>query len=275
MPVVVDPDSSTVLDLLNALPPGAHGVESSERLGPWLDKRSDEYLVVLGPTLPFDEALTVCDGLRFSRPTTSVVLVREAVDTEVLTKSMHAGARDVIANNDAKAIEAAADRAHQLWVAMRGPGGPAHTAKVISVFSPKGGVGKTTSAVNLAVTLMDRGARRVCLIDLDLAFGDVAITMQLFPNHSIEHAIGSEDTLDYPMVEGLLTRHESGLMVLAAPSLPDAHDRISARLISTLIRALKEKFDYLVIDTAPAFDEQTPSMRPTSWSWWPLSTYPL
>ncbi len=257
MPVVVDPDSSVIAKLLTALPPGAHGVESSDRLGPWLDHRSDEYLVVLGPSLEFDDALTLCDGLRFSRPTASVVLVRDLVDTDVLTKAMHAGARDVVPSTDSDAITAAAERAHQLHLALRGPGGPAHVGKVISVFSPKGGVGKTTMAVNLALTLGDRGARQVCLLDLDLAFGDVAITMQLFPSHTIEHAIGSEDVLDYAAVDGLLTRHESGMMVLAAPSLPDARDRVTPALVSRLIRTLKENYDYIIVDSAPAFDEQT------------------
>jgi pilus assembly protein CpaE len=257
MPVVVDPDSSIIAKLLTALPPGAHGVESPDRLGSWLDHRSDEYLVLLGPSLEFDEALTLCDGLRFSRPTTSVVLVRDLVDTDVLTRAMHAGARDVVPTTDSDAIRAAAERALELNVALRGPGGPQHVGKVISVFSPKGGVGKTTMAVNLALTLTDRGARQVCLVDLDLAFGDVAITLQLFPSHSIEHAIGSEDSLDYAAVDGLLTRHESGLMVLAAPSLPDARDRITPTLVSRLIRTLKDKYDYIIVDSAPAFDEQT------------------
>ncbi len=257
MPVVIDTDSSVVAKLLTSLPAGAHGVESVDRLGPWLDNRSEEFLVVLGPNLPLDDALGVCEDLRFSRPTVSVVLVRSLVDTDALTRAMHAGARDVVADNDADALTAAASRAQQLSAALRGPGGVAHKGRVVSIFSPKGGVGKTTMAVNLALILADRGARQVCLVDLDLAFGDVAITMQLFPSHSIEHAIGSEDSLDYEAIDGLLTRHESGLMVLAAPSLPDAHDRITPALVSRMIRVLKEKYDYVVIDTAPAFDEQT------------------
>ena len=257
MPVVIDTDSSVVAKLVTALPAGAHGVESVDRLGPWLDNRPEEYLVVLGPSVPLDQALAVCEDLRFSRPTVSVVLVRSLVDTDVLTRAMHAGARDVVADNDTDALGSAAARAHQLWTALRGPGGVAHMGRVVSVFSPKGGVGKTTMAVNLALTLSDRGARQVCLIDLDLAFGDVAITMQLFPSHSIEHAIGSEDSLDYEAIDGLLTRHESGLMVLAAPSLPDAHDRVTPSLVSRMIRVLKEKYDYVIVDTAPAFDEQT------------------
>jgi pilus assembly protein CpaE len=127
----------------------------------------------------------------------------------------------------------------------------------VTVFSPKGGVGKTTMAVNLALALTDRGARKVCLVDLDLAFGDVAITMQLFPSHTIEEAVGGEEHLDDNLVESLLTRHEDSLMVLAAPSLPDARDRVTSRLVSRMLRTLKQQFDYVVIDTAPNFDEQT------------------
>ena len=87
-------------------------------------------------------------------------------------------------------------RAHQFSQALRGPEASKHNGHVISVFSPKGGVGKTTVAVNLALALTDNGARQVCLVDFDLAFGDVAITLQLFPSHTIEHAIGSEEDLD-------------------------------------------------------------------------------
>ena len=131
-----------------------------------------------------------------------------------------------------------------------------HMSKVIAVFSPKGGVGKTTISVNLALALTEKGARRVCLVDLDLAFGDVAITMQLFPTHSIEQAIGSEDSIDVEMLDGLLTRHQDSLMVLAAPPHPDTRERITPLLVSRIIRTLRETFDYIVIDLAPAFDEQ-------------------
>ncbi|MEZ5097596.1 MAG: AAA family ATPase [Nocardioides sp.] len=257
MPVVVDPDSSTVANLMAALPLGAHGVDTPDRVGAWLANHHEEYAIVVGPNVALDEALSLSEGLRFSSPSTSVVLVRDAIDTETLKQAMHAGVRDALAQSDTPAIGAAVERAHQYWVALRGPGGPAHLGKVIAVFSPKGGVGKTTAAVNLALALADHGARRVCLVDLDLAFGDVAITMQLFPNHSIEHAIGGEETLDPDMIQGLLTRHDSGLMVLAAPSLPDAHDRITPKLVTRMVRSLQEEFDFVVVDTAPAFDEQT------------------
>ena len=257
MPVVVDPDPMVVETLLASLPAGAHGVESVDRLNAWLRSHSDEYVVVLGPTLTDEEAIVTCELLRTSAPAISTVLAREHLDGELLGAAMKSGARDVVHHSDTAALNNALNRALELFLALRGPAGGMHVSKVIAVFSPKGGVGKTTISVNLALALTEKGARRVCLVDLDLAFGDVAITMQLFPTHSIEQAIGSEDALDVEMIDGLLTRHQDSLMVLAAPPHPDTRDRVTPLLVSRIIRTLRETFDYVVIDMAPAFDEQT------------------
>ena len=222
MPVLVEQDPSLVDSLVRAMPTGSHAVASTDRAVAWLDQHQDEYVVALGPTVDLGAALATAEELRIKRPTVSVVLVRHQFDTEVLTRAMHAGIRDVVvAGGDEKALTSAVERAHQLYQALRGPGGARQLGRVVTVFSPKGGVGKTTSSVNLALALTDRGARKVCLVDLDLAFGDVAITMQLFPTHSIEHAIGAEDSLDPDQLDGLLTRQADSLMVLAAPAHPD------------------------------------------------------
>jgi pilus assembly protein CpaE len=257
MPVVVDNDTEVLDKLLAALPPGSHGVDVAARLDGWLTHRPDEYVVVLGPSLDLEAALATCESLRLTRPTTGVVLVRDEVDTQVLTRAMHAGVREVVPREDVAAVSAAVERARQFWAALRGTDGVQSTGRVVTVFSPKGGVGKTTVAVNLALALADRGTRRVCIVDLDLAFGDVAITLQLFPTHSIEHAVGGEEHLDFALAESLLTRHEDSVMVLAAPSLPDARDRVTPVLVSRMLHTLKEHFDFVVVDTAPAFDEQT------------------
>ena len=86
----------------------------------------------------------------------------------------------------------------------------APAASQVTVFSPKGGVGKTTIAVNLALALTDSGNQTVCLVDLDLAFGDVAITLQLFPARTIADAVHLESDLDFHVLEPLLTRTATG-----------------------------------------------------------------
>ncbi len=166
MPVIVEADSASIAPLLDLMPTGSHSVASIDRMHAWLDQHQDEYVVVLGPGISLATALECAEDLRIKRPTVSVVLVREQFDTDVLARSMHAGVRDVVvADNDDKALTRAVERAHQLYQALRGPGGVRQLGRVVTVFSPKGGVGKTTSSVNLALALTDRGARKVCLVD--------------------------------------------------------------------------------------------------------------
>ncbi len=256
MPLIVDPDSGTARRILGTLPPGCQSVDSPDRLTSWLSQHPDEYVVVMGPNVPFEESLAVCESLRVSRPTTGVVVVRPTLDTQALARAMQAGAREVVADGDGDSVAGAVTRAHQFSIALRGPAAAEHHGSVISVFSPKGGVGKTTIAVNLALALTDKGRRKVCLVDCDLAFGDVAITLQLFPTHTIEHAIGSEDNVDAALLESLMARYEDSLKLLPAPSHPDVRDRISPALLTQTFRTLRSMFDYIVVDTAPSFDEQ-------------------
>ncbi len=91
MPVIVDPDSTTARRLLGALPPGCQSVDTTERLLPWLAQHPEEYVVVLGPNISFGDGVTVCEGLRTTRPATSVVFVRPALDTALLARAMQAG----------------------------------------------------------------------------------------------------------------------------------------------------------------------------------------
>jgi pilus assembly protein CpaE len=96
----------------------------------------------------------------------------------------------------------------------------------------------------------------VCVVDLDLAFGDVAITMQLIPEHTIAEAADSEEHLDFAMLQTLLTRHPTSVMILAAPTHPEGRDRIAATLVRRVIQTLRRNFDFVVIDTPPGFDDQ-------------------
>ena len=201
--------------------------------------------------------MAVADRLRLKRPGLGVLLLRHKVGTDLLTSAIRAGIREVLTIGDHESLRIAVERTRETFNAIHGPtASDANDGRVITVFSPKGGVGKTTVAVNLALALSDNGANRVCLVDLDLAFGDVAITLQLIPEHTISEAVEVEDHLDMSMLSDLLTRHDSGLHVLAAPTHPDAKDRISTKLVRRVLAALRTNFDYIVVDTSPGFDEQ-------------------
>jgi pilus assembly protein CpaE len=129
-------------------------------------------------------------------------------------------------------------------------------AKVISVFAPKGGCGKTTLSTNLAVALAAASHARVCLIDLDLAFGDVAIMLQLVPDRNIGDAVAIVDRLDETAVRSMLTPYRPGVDTLLAPATPAEGEKITRRVVTEVLRIASTMFDYIVIDTAPAFNEQ-------------------
>ena len=123
------------------------------------------------------------------------------------------------------------------------------------MFSAKGGCGKTTLATNIATALAESGKGTVALVDLDLAFGDVAIALQLFPTHTIADAVAIGEDLDGPALASLLTSHRSGLQALVAPMEPSAADTITTPLVSRILDILREDFDYVVVDTPPALDD--------------------
>jgi pilus assembly protein CpaE len=214
--------------------------------------------VVLGPGVDLEAAAALADMLRVTRPATSVILIRRRVDTSVLAEALRSGMREVVAERDLTGLGAAVRRAKQVWTALNGPGaaeGSGHVGQLLTVFSPKGGVGKTTLAVNLGIALADRGKARVCVVDLDLGFGDIAITLQLIPARTLADAVHFESGLDFSTLEPLLTPHGSGISTLVAPVQPDAKDSIPPALVGRILSLLKANFDYVIVDTAPTFDE--------------------
>ena len=255
MPILVEADSTTAGVLVNALPAGSPVVSRAEDVDGLLTGRGHSS-VVIGPTVEMATAAALAERIRVGHPATSVVLIRLDLAPDVFAQAMQVGIAAVVAADDQPALNTALSRARGTWEAIHGPTNPGERdGRVFTVFSPKGGVGKTTMSVNLSVALA-RTRAEVCVVDLDLAFGDVAITMQVIPDRTITDAAESENDLDYSLLKELLTRHESGISILAAPTHPEGRDLITASLARRVIQTLRRHFDYVVIDTPPGFDDQ-------------------
>jgi pilus assembly protein CpaE len=256
LPTIVEPQAANAEIFAGAIGARSRHVASLEELKRTLSADPDEYAVVIGPSVDQEAAAALADTLRVTRPATSVILIRRRVDTGVLAEALRSGMREVVEERDLPGLGQAVMRAAQVWEAVHGPvsASGASQGKQITVFSPKGGVGKTTLAVNLALAL-SRGETNVCLVDLDLGFGDVAITLQLFPARTLADAVQLEHGLDIDSLDALLTPHREGIHTLVAPVQPDAKESIPASLVSKVLRLLKTKFDYVVVDTEPSFDE--------------------
>src|SRR4051794_4891320 len=258
MPIIVESNANSADLFLSVTGAGSRVVANLEELKRTLSDSPEEFAIVIGPTVDLEAAAALADTLRVTRATASVILIRRRVDTSVLAEALRSGMREVVDERDLTGLGAAVRRAFEVWQALSGVSGnqlDSYRGQLITVFSPKGGVGKTTLAVNLAVALSDGGARKVCLVDLDLAFGDVAITLQMFPARTIADAVHLESGLDFAVLEPLLTNYHDQLWALVAPVQPDAKDTIPASMVGRILSLLKSNFDYVVVDTSPSFDE--------------------
>jgi pilus assembly protein CpaE len=249
-------------EAIDALDQPARSAPDLDGLKKILDHDHAPVTVVLGPDIPLSDAMLLATDLRLTRPEVGFVLVRDDVDALVLTEALRSGVREVVTAGDMAALREAVRRSDEIGTALAERGRleeeqPGHQGRVVTVFSAKGGCGKTTISTNLAAALADGGRRNVVIVDLDLAFGDVAIALQLFPTRTIADAVPmGEADLDFDGVQSLLTPHSPGLTTLVAPVEPGAAESIPASLVGRIIELLQENFDYVVVDTPPAFDDQ-------------------
>jgi pilus assembly protein CpaE len=129
----------------------------------------------------------------------------------------------------------------------------AKTGRVITVFSPKGGTGKTVTATNLAAAFAKHVHKRTLLIDLDLQFGDAAIAMGLEPEKTIFDLVVAPGELDFEKLTGYTTKHPCGLDILPAPMRPEDAELVTESKITRLLEVARECYDIIVIDTSPFF----------------------
>ncbi len=133
------------------------------------------------------------------------------------------------------------------------PAPPVVPAVTITVASATGGCGKTFLATNLAFLLARGTGKRVAMVDLDLQFGEVVATLQLRPTRTIADVeVAADGSVE---VEHLMTRHEGGFDVLAAPTDPIIADALRPSTVSAVLEAVRERYDYVIVDTPPALNE--------------------
>jgi pilus assembly protein CpaE len=221
-------------------------------------------IVLFGPSYADPAGLKAVQGLTRYRPEVGSLMVVEELSTTMLQQALRAGVRDVIAlpaepGYLRESIERVADSVSVLPAA---PGTPAVTEEptdlgtVITVFSTKGGAGKSVIASNLAITLARKADGPVALVDADLQFGDVAVMLKMTPQHTIVDAVSNIHRLDAQLLQSLLMRHDqSGLLVLPAPIEPAFADQVGAADMVKIVKLLQTFCTHVVIDTPAHFND--------------------
>ncbi len=260
--LVVESDPAVRSRLVMQL--GEHAIPLETLLGAEERYGSTAFILILGPSCSRSADLAGAESLLARRPDVGAILIAEDLSTDLFQRAMRSGIRDVLgAPVDTGQLNEAVSRIAQTVVVSRPSGGGSAAldgdrpqGRVITVFSTKGGAGKSVMATNLAVLLAQRAEGTVALVDADLQFGDVAVMLKLAPQHTIVDAVGSFDRLDVGFIETLLSTHpQTGLKVLPAPLEPAFADQIGADQMVKIIQLLRSFCDYVVIDTPAYFNE--------------------
>ncbi|MBX6771575.1 MAG: response regulator [Chloroflexi bacterium] len=236
---------------------GQQAVELARKLAP--------DIVLLDVNMPVLDGIAAAAAIRESRCGSAVIMMSVQDDVQLFRQAMLAGAREFLVKPfSGQDLIQAVRRVYEHSDRLPGPVAPVvpgaavmprRDGKIITVFSPKGGVGRTTVAVNLAVAL-----RRVCdatvaLVDGSLQFGDVGIMLMMQPQKTIVDLLPHVSSLDPEIFDDLLLRHDTGVRVLLAPARPEMAELITPEIFKRILTKLREAFDYVVVDTFPSFHD--------------------
>jgi pilus assembly protein CpaE len=255
------------VDVVGIARTGKEAIQVSQELNP--------DVVLMDINMPDMDGIAATEAIRAKQPGVQVVILSVQSDQNYMRKAMLVGARDFLTKPPMgdELISAIRRAGEMAWIEksksaqvqavvasgnlgnIAGFGGP--KGKIITVYSPKGGAGCTTLAVNLALTL-NNGDTRVALVDGNFQFGDVAVFINEQGKNTVLDLAPRADELDPEIVEEVMVKHAaSGLHILAAPSRPEHAEKISSSQFSKVLEYLSQMYAYVVVDTASYLTDVT------------------
>lgn len=261
-------------EVVGAAKSGKEALELTSELAP--------DVVLMDINMPDMDGIAATEAIHQKMPFVQVIILSVQGDPNYMRRAMLAGARDFLTKPPmgdelTSAIRRAGEMAFQeraksaqIPVAsapglqMPVPQMTVSQGKVITVYSPKGGTGRTTVAVNLAIALHNEETRTV-IVDGNLQFGDVAVFLNEQGKNSIVDLAPRVDELDPDIVDGIMVRHAaSGVHVLAAPVRPEQADSVTGEQFSKLLNYLRQMYAYIIVDTPSLLNDVTLAAIDTS-----------
>lgn len=243
------------MEVVGAAPDGRLAVAAARELAP--------DVVVMDITMPTMDGIAAAEVIRVECPGVQVVMMSIHDQSEELRRAMLAGAREFLVkpfgtDQFVTAIRRVAARRRQdqasavarvVEVVETGGG------RVLSVFGPTGGVGRTSIACNLAVALRQATGKRVALVDANLQFGDVGLVLNAPPAKTIVDLLPHIADLDAELIGDVVANHPSGIDLLLAPARPEMAELVSAEYLKRILSKMREDYDYVVVDTDSSCSE--------------------
>lgn len=219
---------------------------------------SDADVLVVACAEQREAALELVQWWAVNRPTRPVVVVCQASPNGFVGRAFAAGADDLVVLQPG--YEVSSETAEELLFALqkalarksKPDESQGERGEMICVLGPKGGTGKTVTCCNLGIALAEMG-HTVVLVDLDLQFGDVALSLGLRPNGTVHDLATSGGSLDAGKVDAYLSTHSSGVRVLMAPTRPDKTVGVTVDVLKDTFEVLRGAYDFVLVDTPPGF----------------------
>jgi pilus assembly protein CpaE len=240
-----------------------------------LTQEANPDVVLMDINMPDMDGIAATEAIRQKMPAVQVVILSVQGDQNYMRKAMLVGARDFLTKppnpdelvaairRSGKMAREERSKSSQVFVAAQG--GPTQSmktsrmtrGKIIQIYSPKGGTGCTTIAVNLAVALHNEETR-VVLVDANLQFGDVAIFLNEQVKNSILDLAPRVDELDPEIVDNVMIKNAaSGVHIMASPSRPENAEKVDADQFTKLLRYLRQLYAYVIVDSSAYLTEVT------------------
>lgn len=257
------------VEVVGAARSGTEGIKLSQELDP--------DVVLMDINMPDIDGIAATEAIRQRSPHIQIVILSVQGDQNYMRRAMLAGARDFLTKPPlGDELISAVRRAGEMAHSERSKGGQVQVApragnlsitnagmlgltsgKVITVYSPKGGSGCTTLAVNLAIALHNEDTR-AALVDANLQFGDVAMFVNEQGKNTILDIAPRVDELDPEILDEVMIKHEpSGIRILASPQRPEQAEKITADQFTKTVDFLRRMYAYVVVDTSPTLTDIT------------------
>jgi pilus assembly protein CpaE len=244
-------------------------------------KRQRPDVILMDINMEPMDGITATEIITNTVPESPIIMMSVQNEQDYLRRSMLAGAREFLVKpfssdeliNAVRHVHEIEKVKRQRYAQMapvaQAAVSPAHSnepkGKIVTFFSPKGGVGRTTIATNLAVALHQATQKPTVLVDGSLPFGDIAVILNMSPKaKTIGDLVGGFEQLDPMLLNSVLVSHSTGIKVLLAPPTPEAAELITPANMKRALEVLRDNFAYVVVDTWPSYGELVLTMLDVS-----------
>lgn len=219
-------------------------------------------IVLMDINMPLLNGLEATEKITSDFPSVIVIIMSVQSENEYLKKAMFHGAKEYINkpfNYDSlvNTIKATYEKHRERQIKQEFSNESKTSARIMTFFSSKGGVGKSVLALNSSIVISRELNKRVLLLDMDLQFGDIALLINQYNQKNIMQAVDDGQIDSYEGIKSYLYKYSENLDILFAPDRPEAAEYINKDIIEKVISSLNKQYDFIIIDTGVNYSDST------------------